>query len=59
MIAEIDEDNNGVIDFDELVAVMSRKVSATYTAEQVRGAFSVLERRRAAGPHQVDRWCAR
>ena len=39
MIAEIDEDNNGVIDFDEFVAVMSRKVSATYTAEQVRGAL--------------------
>ena len=43
MIAEIDEDNNGVIDFDEFVAVMSRKVSATYPAEQVRGAFRVFE----------------
>ena len=52
MIAEIDEDNNGVIDFDEFVAVMSRKVSATYTAEQVRRAVPRLRERRAAGPHQ-------
>ena len=55
MIAEIDEDNNDVIDFDEFVA--SRKVSATYTAEQVRGA-SAFERA-PPGHIKVDRRCAR
>ena len=54
MIAEIDEDNNGVIDFDEFVAVMSRKVSATYTAEQVRGAFRVFESGAPPGHIKVE-----
>ncbi|KAJ0407246.1 hypothetical protein P43SY_008021 [Pythium insidiosum] len=39
MIHEIDQDSNGEIDFDEFVAVMSRKVNATYTSEQVKNAF--------------------
>lgn len=43
MIKEIDQDSNGEIDFDEFVAVMSRKVSATYTADQVKSAFRVFE----------------
>ena len=43
MIAEIDEDGNGDIDFEEFVAVMSRKVSATYSADQVKSAFRVFE----------------
>merc|ERR1712167_100589 len=54
MIAEIDEDNNVVIDFDEFVAVMSRKVSATYTAEQVRGAFRVFESGAPPGHIKVE-----
>ncbi|EEY64032.1 calmodulin-like protein [Phytophthora infestans T30-4] len=43
MINEIDQDSNGEIDFDEFVAVMSRKVNATYTAEQVKNAFKAFE----------------
>ncbi|CAK9010991.1 Calmodulin (CaM) [Durusdinium trenchii] len=43
MINEIDQDSNGEIDFDEFVAVMSRKVNAMYTIDQVRGAFRVFE----------------
>ncbi|KAG5181620.1 hypothetical protein JKP88DRAFT_257924 [Tribonema minus] len=43
MVAEIDQDNNGEIDFQEFVAVMSRKVNASYTPEQVKGAFKVFE----------------
>lgn len=43
MIAEIDEDNSGEIDFEEFVAVMSRKVQADYTAAQVKAAFKVFE----------------
>lgn len=43
MIHEIDQDSNGEIDFDEFVAVMSRKVNATYTAEQVKTAFKAFE----------------
>ncbi len=55
MITEIDEDNNGEIDFDgsniifllnlicyvEFVAVMSKKVNASYSADQVKNAFKV------------------
>lgn len=43
MISEIDSDGNGDIDFEEFVAVMSRKVSATYTSEQVKQSFKVFE----------------
>ncbi|KAL4118316.1 hypothetical protein PRIC2_010642 [Phytophthora ramorum] len=43
MINEIDQDSNGEIDFDEFVAVMSRKVNATYTSEQVKTAFKAFE----------------
>lgn len=43
MIQEIDEDSNGEIDFDEFVGVMSRKVHALYTQDQVRNAFRVFE----------------
>lgn len=43
MISEIDSDGNGDIDFEEFVAVMSRKVNATYTADQVKQSFRVFE----------------
>lgn len=43
MISEIDQDGNGDIDFEEFVAVMSRKVNATYTCDQVKIAFKVFE----------------
>mmetsp|Transcript_3537 Transcript_3537/g.10897 ORF Transcript_3537/g.10897 Transcript_3537/m.10897 type:complete len:197 (-) Transcript_3537:184-774(-) len=49
MIQEIDEDSNGEIDFDEFVAVMSRKVNADYTPEQVRNAFRLFEDRDRPG----------
>ena len=39
MISEIDQDGNGDIDFEEFVLVMSRKVNATYTADQVKQSF--------------------
>jgi len=43
MIQEIDQDSNGEVDFEEFVAVMSRKVNATYTEVQVRNAFKLFE----------------
>ncbi|CAE7261851.1 unnamed protein product [Symbiodinium sp. KB8] len=43
MIEEIDADGSGDIDFDEFVAVMSRKVETKYTAEEVKAAFKVFE----------------
>eukprot|EP01006_Ploeotia_vitrea_P046551 TRINITY_DN67032_c8_g2_i4.p2 TRINITY_DN67032_c8_g2~~TRINITY_DN67032_c8_g2_i4.p2 ORF type:complete len:120 (-),score=69.78 TRINITY_DN67032_c8_g2_i4:309-668(-) len=43
MIDEIDKNKDGEIQFDEFVAVMSRKVQATYTSKQVKGAFKVFE----------------
>ena len=49
MILEIDEDGNGDIDFEEFVAVMSRKVNASYTADQVKSAFRVFESNVPAG----------
>lgn len=39
----IDSSGDGQIDFEEFVEVMSRKVNATYSAEQVKGAFKVFE----------------
>ncbi|KAJ1458385.1 hypothetical protein M885DRAFT_513546 [Pelagophyceae sp. CCMP2097] len=54
MIFEIDQDNNGEIDFEEFVAVMSRKVSATYTADQVKSAFKVFEGNAPGGHIKVD-----
>ncbi len=36
-------DGNGNIDFEEFVAVMSRKVEASYTSDQVKNAFKVFE----------------
>lgn len=54
MIHEIDQDSNGEIDFDEFVAVMSRKVSATYTADQVKNAFKVFEGNAPPGFIKVD-----
>ncbi|KAJ8603847.1 hypothetical protein CTAYLR_000292 [Chrysophaeum taylorii] len=54
MIHEIDQDSNGEIDFDEFVAVMSRKVSATYTADQVKNAFKVFEGAAPPGFIKVD-----
>lgn len=43
MIGEIDKDGDGEIQFEEFVAVMSRKVQATYTAKEVKNAFKVFE----------------
>merc|ERR1711918_322528 len=42
MVSEIDENGNCEIDFDEFVQVMSRKVNADYTTEEVRKAFKVF-----------------
>ena len=53
MVNEIDEDGNGEIDFDEFVAVMSRKVNANYTADEVKGAFRVFEGGSDAPPHCI------
>ena len=43
MINEIDADGTGDIDFEEFVAVMSRKVNTSYTSSQVKNAFKVFE----------------
>ncbi|CAM9789759.1 unnamed protein product [Ascophyllum nodosum] len=54
MIDEIDQNNNGEIDFEEFVAVMSRKVNASYTSDQVKGAFKVFEGNAPAGHIRIN-----
>ena len=54
MINEIDQDSNGEIDFEEFVAVMSRKVNATYTSDQVKNAFKIFESGTPGGHIKVD-----
>ena len=54
MINEIDEDNNGEIDFEEFVAVMSRKVNANYTSEEVKSAFKTFEMDGSSGYVTID-----
>ena len=54
MINEIDQDSNGEIDFEEFVAVMSRKVNATYTSDQVKNAFKIFESGVPGGHIKVD-----
>ncbi|KAF0721077.1 hypothetical protein AaE_010186 [Aphanomyces astaci] len=65
MINEIDQDSNGEIDFDgesvhtwhdsKFVAVMSRKVNATYSADQVKASFRMFENPTTPGFIKVDR----
>jgi len=43
MMAEVDSDGSGDIDFLEFVTVMSRKVQADYTPDQLKSAFKVFE----------------
>lgn len=47
-------DGNGTIDFEEFVAVMSRKVNATYTSDQVKAAFKVFENSSMPGTIKAD-----
>ena len=54
MINEIDEDNNGEIDFEEFVAVMSRKVNANYTSTEVKSAFKAFEINGSSGYVTID-----
>ena len=54
MINEIDEDNNGEIDFEEFVAVMSRKVNANYTSKEVKNAFKAFETQGSSGYVTID-----
>ena len=54
MINEIDEDNNGEIDFEEFVAVMSRKVNANYTSAEVKSAFKAFEMDCSSGYVTID-----
>ncbi len=42
MVQEIDDNGNGEIDFVEFVQVMSRKVNADYSPEEVKRSFKVF-----------------
>jgi Ca2+-binding EF-hand superfamily protein len=44
----------GEIQFEEFVSVMSRKVQASYTADEVKSAFKVFEGGAPAGYIKVD-----
>ncbi len=54
MIEEIDENNDGEIQFEEFVAVMSRKMKATCTSEEIRTAFRVFEGSGPSGQIKFD-----
>jgi calmodulin len=43
MMQEVDTDGSGDIDFNEFVTVMSKKVKAEYTPDQLRSAFAAFE----------------
>ena len=47
-------DGSGEINFEEFVEVMSRKVNATYTADQVKVAFKVFETHNLPGKIRAD-----
>ena len=51
---QIDEDGNGEIDFDEFVQVMSRKVNADYTSDQVKRAFRTFALGAPSGMVSLD-----
>lgn len=44
MIAEVDIDNNGTIDFPEFLAMMTKKARTMDTEEEIREAFKVFDR---------------
>lgn len=54
MVSEIDENNDGAIQFDEFLAVMSRKMRASYVASQIREAFRVFEAGAPPGKIRFD-----
>ena len=41
MIAEVDADNNGVVDFAEFVTLMARKMNSADKENEIREAFNV------------------
>lgn len=54
MISEIDTDGDGSICYDEFRAVMSRKVSASYTPAEVKAAFRVFQGSAPEGHIKID-----
>jgi calmodulin len=44
MVAEVDADGNGTIDFKEFCALMARKLKQTDTEEELREAFKVFDK---------------
>jgi calmodulin len=54
MVSEIDENNDGAIQFDEFLAVMSKKMRASYVASQIRDAFRTFEGSAPPGKIRFD-----
>ena len=44
MIREVDQDNNGTIDFREFLNMMAKKMSTTENDEEIRDAFKVFDK---------------
>jgi calmodulin len=44
MIAEVDKDNNGTIEFNEFLALMEKKIGDNDTEEEIKEAFRVFDK---------------
>lgn len=50
MIADVDKDGSGAIDFDEFVHMMTAKIGERDTKEDLAKAFNIIDQDKTVGP---------